>query len=309
MKTESNLNVEPDEAKLIRRGIRVMIFSVCCFTGNTLILRLLGTERFEMSAALPLFFRAAVGILIALLFFRGHRPTRIKPVFTQKKLILRGITGFIGTAAYYYTVPTLGAAKATLFCNTYVIFAAVLAAIWLREKLSLVRAIWLILAVIGVGLLASENSEGIEFGFGLNELIAIGGAIAAAWTIILIRQLVIEHGNGTIFMAQCIWILLPVAFLSVHELPGLGALEWGLLIGAASCAAFGQLMMNEGYRCLSVTVGASIQMLWPVMTAIGGLLFFDERFLPLQVVGAVLILSATWRVSVRKRQKILPTSN
>ena len=74
--------------------------------------------------------------------------------------------------------------------------------------------------------------------------------------------------------------------------------SFGLADGIA--ASYGQLAMNEGLRCLSVTTGSSLLMLWPMMTALGGLTFFDERFTPLQVAGAVLILIATWVVSTQK---------
>ncbi len=281
----------------------MMLLSVCGFTVNSLLLKYFGSADRDISAMLPLLFRAAVGMMIVLTIFRGRRPTLVKPVFTDKKLVIRGLTGMVGTAAYYWTIPELGAAKATLLCNTYVIFAAIIAAIWLGEKMGLPRILWLVLAFVGIILLTGPNGSdtaGLNFHFGWNELIAIIGAIAAAWTVVLIRQLVKYHSSGTIFLAQCSWILLPVAILTAHELPGLKLTEWTLLITAASMAAFGQLTMNEGYRCLTVATGASLQMLWPVMTAIGGLVWFDERFLPIQIFGAVLILGATWKISVSK---------
>jgi len=80
----------------------------------------------------------------------------------------------------------------------------------------------------------------------------------------------------------------------------LAAIDWGLLIAAAVAASYGQLAMNEGYRCLSVSAGASIQMLWPVLTTIGGFLLFEETFVTLQLIGAALILASVWRVSVKK---------
>jgi drug/metabolite transporter (DMT)-like permease len=58
--------------------------------------------------------------------------------------------------------------------------------------------------------------------------------------------------------------------------------------------------MNEGYRCLSVSSGASMQMLWPVATTFGGWILFDEYLIPLQIVGAILILASIWRMSGSK---------
>lgn len=286
----------------VRRGSVVMILSVCGFTVNTLLLRLLGTEAHEVSAVLPLLFRAGVGAAIVLTFLRGNRPTRVRPVFTEKKLILRGFVGLLGTAAYYITIPALGAGKATLLCNTYVVFAAILATLTLGERLTRVRFAWLALAFAGIVLLTGpEGGTGGGFAVGWHEVVAIAGALTAAWAVILIRQLSVEHSIGTIYLAQCVWIFLPVLAITARELPGLGGAEWALLVGAAAAASIGQLAMNEGYRTLPVAAGASLQMLWPVMTSLGGFVWFGERFTAPQLAGAVLILLGTWRVAIGKR--------
>ncbi len=285
---------------LKRRGIVVMLLSVTGFTINTLLLKYLSSSGRPISAGLPLLFRAGVGMFIVLAFFRGRRPTRIRPVFTQKLLILRGMSGLLGTAAYYWTVPTLGAGKATLICNTYVIFAALLAALCLGEALTRRRLIWLSLAFVGIVLLTGPSLDGTGFSLGLNEVIAILGALTAAWSVVLVRQLIRDHSVGTIYLAQCVWIFLPVLALTFRELPGLDLSDLGLLVLAATAASYGQLAMNEGYRCLTVSMGGSLQMLWPVCTALGGMMWFDERFAPVQAIGAVLILVATWRVAAGK---------
>jgi drug/metabolite transporter (DMT)-like permease len=287
-------------AATIRRGIIVMSVSVSAFTVNTLLLRYLSGASRGIPPEVPLLFRAAVGMLIVLLFFRGRRPTRIKPVFTQRLLILRGITGLLGTAAYYWTVPQLGAGMATLICNTYVIFASIIAVLALGEKLTKARFAWLTAAFVGIVLLIGPNADVEGFSFGVYEWIALAGAILAAWSVVLVRRLVADHSIGTIYLAQCVWIFLPLIFVAGPLLPDLGPNDWGLLIAAAVAAGFGQLSMNEGYRCLSVSSGASMQMLWPVATTFGGWILFDEYLIPLQIVGAILILASIWRMSGSK---------
>ncbi len=276
-----------------------MLLSVAAFTVNTLLLKYLGSVR-ELPPLLPLIFRSGVGMFIVLVFFRGRRPTRIRPVFTESLLFWRGLTGLLGTAAYYWTVPSLGAGKATLYCNTYVIFAALIAALALGESLTWRRFFWLLIAFVGVVLLSGPRNGGSGWRVGLDEAIALGGAVMAAASVVLVRQLTVNHSIGTIYLSQCVWIFFPMLFFTVGELPGLDLIEWLLLTVAAIAASYGQLAMNEGYRCLSVGTGASLQMLWPVMTALGGLAWFDERYAPLQLIGAVMILIGVWVVSIRR---------
>lgn len=283
-----------------RRGIIVMLLSVTCFSVNTLLLRfLIGGER-GLGTEVPLLFRAAIGIVIVLCLFRGRRPTQIKPVFTDRLLILRGIVGLLGTAAYYWTVPRMGAGQATIICNTYVIFASVIAVVALGEKLTPMRFLWLALSFVGIVLLVGPDGTSHSFSFGLVEMIALLGAVMAAWAVVLVRRLVAEYSIGTIYLSQCVWIFVCLVFVAGPDVPGLSLSNVGLLLLAGTAAGLGQLAMNEGYRCLNVSTGASMQMLWPVATTVGGMLFFDERFALVQLVGSALILVAVWRVSAKR---------
>ena len=229
-------------------------------------------------------------------------------VSDDRSLVLRGLSGLLGTAAYYWTVPALGAGKATLICNTYVIFASIIAMLSLGEKLTVQRFLWLAASFVGIVLLVGPRAGGEGFSIGFHEILALFGAIMAAWSVVLVRQLSLKYSIGTIYLAQCVWIFFPIAFLAVPDLPALTVREIGILALAATSAGFGQLAMNEGYRCLTVTTGATIQMLWPVSTTLGGWLLFAERFGPLQWVGAGLILVSIWQISVAglKARKEVP---
>lgn len=327
MKTPSTLLATSslgDPRALARRGVVVMLISVSAFTANTLLLNHISGAGRGVAPDVPLLFRAVIGIALALTIVRGRRPTRIAPVFRDRRLILRGLTGLLGTAAYYWTVPALGAGKSTLICNTYVIFAAVIAVLVLGEKLTAKRFFWMAASFAGIALLVGafggaapdaatgaaspgspDGEKGVLLpglpGIGWPELVALGGAVLAAWSVVLVRQLTAEHSVGTIYLAQCVWILVPLSVLAGPDLVTLEPADWGFLASAAVAAGCGQLAMNEGYRCLAVSTGASLQMLWPVLTSLGGWLIFGERFAPVQLAGAVLILASVWRLSVARK--------
>ncbi len=276
--------------------------SVACFTANALLLKYLHAAR-SVDPATALLFRAGMGTVIVVLFFRGTQAIPIQRIFLDSGLVWRGITGIIGTAAFYFTVPSLGPGKATLLCNTYVLFAAVIAAIFLREYLTRRQIFWLGLSFGGITLLAGASQAGAARTLppGVDEAIALGGALAAASTVVLIRRLTQRFSNGVIFLTQCLWIGLASAPFAIPRLPGLTFHDAAILCLAALGAGFGQLAMNEGYRRLSVTSGASIQMAWPVLTSVGGYIFFAERFTAMQVSGAILILLGIWRITTARR--------
>ncbi len=292
--TQTIAVIEPSRS--FRRGVWVMVASVLGFSFNTLLLRHLTAAGQTATPEMALLFRAAVGIAVVLLAFRGRRPTEIRPVFVDRGLILRGFTGLLGTAAYYYTVPGLGAGRATLISTTYFVFAPIIAVFALGESLTWKRGLWIALAFLGItGLVQSGGGVSMQFVSG-EEWIALAGAVLAAWSVVLVRSLTARYSIGTIYLAQCVWILLPLALIAGPHLLDLTTRDWLLLTTAALAASFGQLAMNEGYRVLSVTTGASIQMLWPVLTSLGGIYFFHETFALIQILGAVVILLAIWRL-------------
>ena len=294
------------------RGLVFMTISLLCFTANTLLLRYLGATR-QVDPSVTLLFRAVVGGIIVMTLMRGRRPPKFAPIFREPLLIWRGILGIIGTAAYYWTIPALGAGKASLLGTTYVLFGAVFAAWFLREHLTRNKVMWLLIAFGGTAMLTG-------FGNGANghsltgttpgsatfyEAFAIVGAVAAAGTIVIIRHLTTRHAIATIFLAQCAWIFIAALPFALRHLADLNGIDYLFLCLAALSAGYGQLAMNEGYRLLDVAAGSSVQMALPVMAAIGGILLFGESYTAMQIVGATLILLGTWQVAVRRKRVVL----
>ena len=70
-----------------------------------------------------------------------------------------------------------------------------------------------------------------------------------------------------------------------------------LLVGLTAGA--GQLTMTRAFRDLPVAEGSLMQMLVPLGTALGGMVFFSEHFALHEVIGAALILGGTAFTAVR----------
>lgn len=285
----------------INRGVIIMIASVLCFTANTLLLKYLGSVR-VVSPSVAMLFRAVVGSLIVLTFFRGKGTLEISQIFRDRRLIARGVMGVLGTSAYYVTVPAMGAGKASILCNTYVLFAVLIASFAIGETLRKRQIFWISVAFVGITLLVGNGEAHAKQTLfpGFNEFIAIGGALCAATTVVLIRSLTKRFSNGTIFMTQCLWVgiaVLPFAIPALKEINGYDAF---FLVCAGVMAGCGQMLLNEGFRRLTVALGSSIQMAWPLLTAVGGFFLFGETFTVLQLVGSALILGGIFQVRKTK---------
>ncbi len=285
------LSHAPDDT---RAGAFFMVLSVLCFTTNTLLLKYLGSVR-GVDYSLAMVVRALVGVIIVFFFFNTRRPLEVKAAILHPRLILRGFLGVAGTAAYYWTINDLGAGKATLIGNTYVLFAAILAAIFLGERLSSAGVAWLLVAFCGIVLLTGADVRNGNV-LGLGEIVALGGALTSGWVVGLIRQLTLRYSNSTIYFSQCFWIAVTVIPLAILRAtwPGWDGLATLILAGVAG--GYSQIAMVQGYRHLAVAKGASIQMALPVCASLGGFLLFGETFTSLGLAGAALTILGTWRV-------------
>jgi drug/metabolite transporter (DMT)-like permease len=119
--------------------------------------------------------------------------------------------------------------------------------------------------------------------------------MTAGWVVVIIRRLRNEEHPAMVYASQAalsLLLALPVS-AGLVELP-VAAL--GALALAAVIVTLGQLAMTWAYHDLSVSQGSAIQMLLPVVTAIGGWLLFDETFEKIELCGAALTMLATWQI-------------
>ncbi len=111
-----------------------------------------------------------------------------------------------------------------------------MAAWFLKESFSLGKLAGNALAMLGLTLLLAPS---IQLGIGgWYEGLAVVGALAAAGTVIIIRQLTLTESTAMIYASQCIYVLLgalPFAYLELRQHP-LSAAGWGFLIFAGVSA-------------------------------------------------------------------------
>ena len=276
-----------------------MLWSVVAFSVNTLLIRGISLAVPAADGWVASLFRGVVGLLIVVLFFRkqGFEPRHL---LVRPLLIARGLIGGFGILAFYITVVHLGAGRAVIINLTYPIFGCLFAALWLKESLTVRAWMWMFAGFSGLLIFLGG---GLEFAIGKYDLLALCGAVAAGGVITLIRQLRHSENTATIYASQCLASALFAAWPAVGPSLHLPTETILLMTLAAALVAAAQLAMTHAYRSLSVARGSSIQMLLPLVTAVGGYFFFEERFTPMEIAGAALTLIATWRVIAAPKAK------
>jgi len=284
-----------------RHGTLWMIVSLACFTGNSLLLKTLAVRHVDPWMSMT--FRAVLGLLFTMVLFAPAGTLKLRRSFQSWLLASRGVLGAAGTAAYYVTVGPLGPGKATLIGNTWCVFASIMAAFVLHERLGVIKVLGILLALFGLGMLTGMTPGSLTE-FGHYETIGLVGAVLAAAVVVVIRQLTRTETSPTIFASQCVYGILfaaPIAWMNFTSL------NWGdvaLLSVAATCATFGQLAMTEGFRFLSVAAGGAFQNTLPVIITVCSISLFAEPFTTPQVIGALLVLWGSFQTVVGGRARL-----
>lgn len=272
-----------------------MLVSAAAFTANILLIRALG-QFHAVNVWLISSARFIVGLAIIYALYRREFAPR--HLFIKPKLIGRGLIGGLGVYGTYLTVVELGAGRAILIGNTYVVFAALMAAVWLGEKLRPAFAVGAVITLAGLALLTNVFAPGVHPG--VYELVAVGVALASAYVVVTIRQLHHTEHTSTIFGAQCVYGLLICAIPAALHPESIPPVGWAILLLASITAGIGQITMTRAFRDLPAGEGSLWQMLVPPGVALGGWLFFAEHFSPAEFAGAALILVGTAWSAIRR---------
>lgn len=170
-----------------------------------------------------------------------------------------------------------------------------------RERLSLMQVLGLFIALGGLAWLLVPGTKAPSLGAG--ALMALAGVAWGAYTL---------RGRGALdplgetagnFMKASPLALIVVAW-------SWGALSWtyqGVLLAVISgvvTSAAGYAIWYEALRGLSSTRAAALQLLVPVLAAVGGLLFGAEVLTMRFLLSSVLVLGGIIFVIVGKRSKV-----
>jgi len=279
------------------RSMIPMLTSVILFSINTLMIRSVSLRFPAADGWVASLFRGMVGLVVVFMLHGRGRGLQVNRMFANQLVVLRGLVGGFTIIIFYVTIEKLGAARAVILNLTYPVFASVIAALWLKEKLSRAAMIWMLVGFCGLVIFLSGNGH-LSHSPGY-DLLAVAGAVAAGWVVVIIRRLRNEEHPATIYASQALFSLLIASGAGV-KLPQLAMGAWVGLGVAAVVVAVAQLEMTRAYQNLSVVKGSSIQMLLPVVTGIGGYFILGETFHPLEILGAIIALVATWRVVVTR---------
>ncbi|KAJ1652306.1 hypothetical protein IWQ61_007329 [Dispira simplex] len=288
-------------------GLACMTASALGFSAMSLFVKLSGS-RFPTLEIV--FSRSVWQVTLALLWCGWQRIHPLGPPAHRRWLLIRGTTGTLGLACFFYGLTHLPLADATVVFFTNPVFTAIMAHLALGERFTGVDKLASLLCAGGIILVAKPS---FLFGIGSGEdvlpgrlvgvVITLFGAILGAMGYVIVRKI----GGNVHFLTHVVYFGgLSAIFSGLAMLGGAGFMlpnditEYGMLCTVGVTSFVGQGFLNKGLQ-LSPAGPATLMRNLDVVFAFGfGIVLFGEIPDALSVSGALLIVGCTVGMALRK---------
>ncbi len=232
------------------------------------------------------------GLAAVLLFAILRRPM---PWFLLKKpwMWVLALSNAAGFALQFFGQELTSAARAALFINTYVIFVAVAAFWFLRERAGLKTWIGVIMGSLGAAVVITGfSSSFLGSGNFIGDLLCVGAALAFT-VYILVSKKMIDAGLSALDMSFALMVStapLTLIFGLIQPSSFNFTTVWAGSYLGVFCSLVPFILYTYSLRFLSATVSSVMFLGEVVMATVWSFLFLGERFTPAEIFGAMLIL-------------------
>ena len=286
------------------KGILAIVMSAFGFALMALFVRLCDDYGAPISSFQKSFFRNVVALAIAAFAWWRARAARggLRPplapgdnrLASYGLLLLRSALGTIGIFANFYALSHIPIAEGQTLNKTAPFFTVVFAWLFFRERAGRRHLLPLLLAFLGVVLVAKPGFAGaaaFPLTMGLLGGVCAGGAYACVRGL---RRQGVDPAFIVLFFSafSC---LASVPFLAAGLTPMTGA-QLLILFGAGAGAAIGQFGITLAYGYAQPREIAVYDYSNILFTAALGYLFFDQMPDALSVAGFAVILVAAFRM-------------
>ena len=244
----------------------------------------------SMSVEAILFWRSLVGLLCMIpIVWRDGGP---RAFMTSRPggHLWRNIVHFTGQFGWFYGIVHVPLALMTSFSMTLPFWGAILAAIFLKERLGGGRLAMILIGFLGVLVIVQPGVAPVNHAV----FVGLGGIFCYAASAIMVKVLSrTESANSIVFWMMVMQTPMALA-LAWNQLawPSLADLPWVVLVGVTGVTAHSCLTRALSKADAAVVLPVNFVQL-PIMALIG-ILAYGEVLDPWTVAGAALILAANW---------------
>jgi len=273
-----------------------MAVAACCFTAMGVAARELHLSGFSTPNIMV--WRSAIGLLLAIVIILCF--ARLSDFGTKQKKghVVRNCVHFVGQYAWFYALGLLPLVLVTSLNATVPLWGAILAILYLKEKVTMQRLVVIVLAFAGVLIILRPGAVPFHHA----TIVSLIGAIGYAGSMILAKQLTIKDSPMTVVFWMML-IQLPMAiFFSfmVQEWVWPGWSDVLPIIVVGSTGVLAHFAMATGMSKADATIAMPVTYIqFPLVAAVGYFLYTEIPSI-FTGIGTVLIVAANWYNIARK---------
>jgi drug/metabolite transporter (DMT)-like permease len=212
--------------------------------------------------------------------------------------VSRNLIHLVGQILWVYSIGALTLATVFAIEFTMPVWTAILAAIFLHERLTAPRIVQLVLGLVGVLII-------LRPGLGAFHPAAVAmiiGSLCYASSFIYTKRLSsTDTALAILFWMSVIQTPISLALaLPQWVTPRMADLPWIVFVGAG--AFFAHYCMTRSMMLVDATVAVPIDFIRLPLIAVVGALFYNEAFDPMVIVGAAVIFAGTYYSLSRERR-------
>jgi drug/metabolite transporter (DMT)-like permease len=241
----------------------------------------------ELNVFQLMLIRSAIGlILLSPLIYRAGGLAVMKTKRLPQHLG-RNTIHFGAQLGWFYALTLIPIGQVVAIEFTMPIWTAILAAMFLGERMTIWKFTAIVLGIVGVVMIVRPATGEINTG----QLIALAAAVGFGVSIAIVKSLTRTEQTVTIIFymlaVQTTGSLLPALY--VWQWPSLTVWGWGIVV--AFCGTFSHYCMARALLYADATVVVPMDFLRVPLTALAGWLLYSERLDAFTVLGAALILT------------------
>jgi drug/metabolite transporter (DMT)-like permease len=204
----------------------------------------------------------------------------------KKLLLLRAVAGVISLTLFFQSLNYLDVGTAVSLRYTSPIFAAILALVFLKEKIKPVQ--WLLFLIAFVGVLFVKGFDTAINSVGL--LLAILSALFLGLIFVVIRKMGTKENPLIIINYFMVMAFVFGGVMSINHWRNPDAVEWILLLSLGIFGYAGQLYMTKAFQSQATSLIAPLKYLEVIFMIIIGATWFGEVYSFWTLFGISLIL-------------------
>lgn len=274
----------------VRNAFLWMSGTIVCFSTVAVAARELS---FQIDIPSIVFLRSIAAIIISVALVAFSKEGFAQVHTTKIRLhVIRNCLHFVGQYGWVYAVAVLPLAQVFAIEFTVPLWLALLAPIFLSEKLTVPRILSIVIGFVGV--LIAVRPFGLEFHHG--SIVMLVGAIGFATAMLGTRKLIRTETPLCILLYMSL-LQLPLSTLMLMttgelQIPNITGLLLAVFITAG--VMFAHVCMMKAFQIADVLTVAPMDYLrLPLITVVGALLYAEAINLPI-VLGGALILAGNY---------------